>query len=92
MLGMILYFVLIISGKPIQGYFNLKYDCSDFVFSIAVEKFRSMDDAFRKQLDAKELSQRKAMDAMITEKEGEVIRANQRVRYICRLDLLNFRK
>ena len=51
------------------------------VSSLTVEKLKSVDDAFRKQLDSKELSHREAVEALTIEKQEEIDMANKRVFY-----------
>ena len=47
--------------------------------STAVERLRNVDDAFRKQLDAKEESHQVALQQLAQEKQAEVDLANKRV-------------
>ena len=50
------------------------------MFSMAVEKLRSVDDAFRKQLDNKEESYQREIETLRSEKQEEIDLANKRVR------------
>ena len=54
--------------------FSLSFACS-----VAVEKLKTMDDAFRKQLDRKEEAHQRAMDALAADKQKLIDAANQRV-------------
>ena len=50
-----------------------------FFFSLAIEKLRSMDDAFRKQLESKERAFQEKITQLQEETQQQVEEANQRV-------------
>ena len=49
-------------------------------FRLAVEKLKTMDAAFRQQLDAKEFGHNEALGRLSQEKQEEIEAANHRVR------------
>lgn len=54
-------------------------ECNICLCRLAVEKIRSMDDAFRRQLDSAEESHQRAMDRLEQEQQQELAYANKRV-------------
>lgn len=56
--------------------------CAFGHFSIAIGKLKTVDDAFRHQLESKEMKHREDMAQLEEERQMELERANQRVRQI----------
>lgn len=54
---------------------------------IAIDKLKSMDDAFREQLDKKEEGHQQALEQMVEEKQDEIDVANKRVGIIIPMSL-----
>lgn len=54
--------------------------CAFGHFSIAIGKLKTVDDAFRHQLESKEMKHREDMAELEEERQIELERANQRVR------------